>query len=127
MDNLKIPDLLKLCQSKDFQSFAHEVYSGNNEYLKTQVNHHLLKLVGLYKGSKVNKKRPFEGKTNGKQVEKKIKIDPKKAPNLPQEIWLKIMNYVKNKDLFMNISLACKFFNELTQDSNAVKFLEVKT
>ena len=126
MDNLKIPDLLKLCQSKDFQSFAHEVYSGNNEYLKTQVNHHLLKLVGLYKDSKVSNKRPFENETIGKQVEKKIKIDSTKSANLPPEIWLKIMNYLKTKDLFLNFGLISKFFNGLTLDSRAVKYLAVK-
>ena len=60
MDNLKMSDLLNLFQGKDFQSFVHEVSNGNNEYLKQQVNHHLLKLVGLYQGSKVTKKRSSE-------------------------------------------------------------------
>ena len=31
MEKMKIPDLLKLCQGEDFQTFAHEVYNGNDE------------------------------------------------------------------------------------------------
>ena len=126
MDKMNIPDLLKFCQSEDFQIFAYEVHSGNDENSKLQVQKYLLKLANLCKNSRTYKKRPIENEIDENQVEKKIKIDPKKTPNLPQEIWLKIMNHLKTKDLFLSFGLVCKFFNGLTLDSRAVKFLEVK-
>ena len=79
MDKMNIPDLLKICQSEDFQIFAYEVHSGNDENSKLQVQKYLLKLANLYKNSRTYKKRPIENEIDENQVEKKIKIDPKKA------------------------------------------------
>ena len=123
-EKTSIPNLLKIFQSKDFQSFAHEVHTGNDENLKLKLQNYLLKLANLYENSRTNKKRPFENETNG-SLRKKVKIDTNKAPNLPQEIWLKIMNYLKTNDLFLNFGMVCKFLNGLTLDSRAVKYLDV--
>ena len=123
-EKTSIPNLLKIFQSKGFQSFAHEVHTGNDENLKLKLQNYLLKLANLYENSRTNKKRPFENETNG-SLRKKVKIDTNKAPNLPQEIWLKIMNYLKTNDLFLNFGMVCKFLNGLTLDSRAVKYLDV--
>ena len=40
-------------------------------------------------------------------------FDCKKIPN---EVWLKIMNYSNTKDLIKNLTLVCKNFNSLAKD-----------
>ena len=54
------------------------------------------------------------------QIVKKAKFDCKKIPN---ELWLKIMNYSNTKDLIKNLALVCKNFNSLAKD---VPYLELK-
>ena len=47
------------------------------------------------------------------------------STGFPNEIWLKVIQYLPTKDVFRNFALICKRFNNLTQDSSAVKYLEV--
>ena len=47
------------------------------------------------------------------QIVKKAKFDCKKIPN---ELWLKIMNYSNTKDLIKNLALVCKNFNSIAKD-----------
>ena len=47
------------------------------------------------------------------QIVKKAKFECKKIPN---ELWLKIMNYSNTKDLIKNLALVCKNFNSLAKD-----------
>ena len=54
------------------------------------------------------------------QIVKKAKFDCKKIPN---ELWLKIMNYSNTKDLIKNLAVVCKNFNSLAKD---VAYLELK-
>ena len=54
------------------------------------------------------------------QIVKKAKFECKKIPN---ELWLKIMNYSNTKDLIKNLALVCKNFNSLAKD---VAYLELK-
>ena len=49
-------------------------------------------------------------------MNKRLKIDIIKKTELPNEIWLKIINCMKTKDLFKNFILVCKQFNTLTMD-----------
>ena len=42
-----------------------------------------------------------------------------------KRVWLKIMSYIKTKDLYHNVALVCKHFHNLSEDGDAVKFLEV--
>ena len=69
--------------------------------------------------SSISRKRPntFESEV---QIAKKKKLECK---NLPNELWLKIMNCLSTKDLINNLALVCKNFNSLTKD---VKYLELK-
>lgn len=67
----------------------------------------------------ISRKRPntFE---NDSQIAKKKKLECK---NLPNELWLKIMNYLSTKDLIKNLTLVCKNFKSLTKD---VKYLKLE-
>ena len=63
-------------------------------------------------------------------VAKKQKLDQTKIPQMPDEIWLKILNLMESQDIFANFALVCKRFHNLTLDSRAVKtinLIEIKT
>ena len=47
------------------------------------------------------------------------------SSGFPDEIWLKIIQYLPTKDVFRNFALICKRFNNLTQDSSTVKYLQL--
>ena len=69
-------------------------------------------------------KRPI---TNKKEpIAKNIKVDLEQKVTLPDELWLKIMCYLKTKDLFLKVALVCKHFYNLALDGGAVKCLEVR-
>ena len=57
------------------------------------------------------------------QDSKKRKLDPYEINSVPDEIWLKILNYLDQKTIFANFALVCKRFHNLTLDSSAVKHL----
>ena len=136
------------------ETFVKNIFAGSDENQKKDLHQNLLFLAKLYTPSNMTKKRPFESDTNNaihvekkpriehievepnaNQVEAKIgpiendenhpKVDSGKIGTLPEEIWLKIMNYLKTKDLFLNFGLVNKFFNGLTLDSRAVKYLKL--
>ena len=48
------------------------------------------------------------------------------VPKLPNELWIKIMSYLKNKDIFRSFGLVNKNFHSLTLDPSAVKYLHLK-
>ena len=63
-------------------------------------------------------------------VAKKQKLVKIKIPQVPDEIWLKILNFMGSQTIFANFALVCKKFHELTLDSGAVKhikFFNIKT
>ena len=62
-------------------------------------------------------------KTFEAQNEKKFKLESLRNPELPNEIWFKIMNYLNTKDLMTNFALVCKNFKSLARE---VKYLELK-
>ena len=45
---------------------------------------------------------------------------------LPNEIWMKIMSYLKNEDIFGNFAFVNKHFHDLTMDQSAVKYLHLE-
>ena len=59
------------------------------------------------------------------QVDKKRKLNPKEINSVPDEIWLKILNFLDQKTIFANFALVCKKFHELTLDSGAVKDIKL--
>ena len=60
-----------------------------------------------------------------KSKAKRRKIVQKQCPDLPNEIWLKILNFLNSKDIFTNFALVSKHFHNLTLDSSAVKVLQL--
>ena len=69
-------------------------------------------------------KRPLKSKNEEEYKKKRVKSDPHREIELPDEIWTKILSYVKSVDLFQNVSLVCKRFYNIHRD--AVVYLEVK-
>ena len=61
-----------------------------------------------------NNELPLEKKSKVEQIRKKIE--------LPNEIWLKIMNCMTTTDVFLNFRLVCKNFSALTSD---LSYLEI--
>ena len=56
---------------------------------------------------------------------KKLKVSPQ-SPQFPDEIWLKIIGFMKTKDVFGGFALTCKQFNTLSKDTRAIKVLNLK-
>ena len=78
-----------------------------------------------FESKSISKFEPNKVETDANQVEKNFEYNSGKTVTLPEEVWLKIMNYLKTKDMFLNFGLVSKFFNGLTLDSRAVKYLEL--
>ena len=86
-------------------------------------------LVEIKKPDESNKlsksmKRPAEGAIERFSA-KRAKIDSARRIELPNEIWLKIINFMKTKDLFLNFSLVCKYFNSLAKNFKTLEHLEI--
>ena len=67
-------------------------------------------------------KRPIED-TDIHSESKRLKLT---AFELPNEMWMKIMGYLKNRDIFGSIALVSKRFHALTMDPSIVKFLHIE-
>ena len=72
----------------------------------------------------VNKRKVHKRNSKNSKDDKKIKLDPDRKVQLPDEIWMKIMSYLKSTFVFQNVSLVCKRFLKIHR--NAVKYLEMK-
>ena len=58
--------------------------------------------------------------------EQDMELNSVRKVDLPDEIWLKIIQNLPTEDMLGSFALACKSFNNLTQDSMAVKFLQLE-
>ena len=75
---------------------------------------------------KIRVKRSIDTDSENEPIGKKnFKPDLEQKVTLPDEVWLKIMSYIKTKDLYHNVALVCKRFHNLSEDGDAVKFLKV--
>ena len=131
MESSNIPDLLRICQDDldlaidAICKLVKKVSVGKSENHKTKL------LAKMQEFAKVLiQKPPLEKRTNELPSEdnvpaKKIKLDSGRKVQLPNEIWLKIMSYLKTKDLLKNFNLVCKHFKSLTLDSSAIKYIDV--
>ena len=118
MKVLTIRDL-KLTTNK-LQKFALEVFAGNDETKKVQLLEKLEKIMNP--NATISIKRPIEVADNVSKA-KRLKLAPTKVPN---EIWMKIMSYMKNRDIFGSFALVNKHFHNLTQDPSALKYLHIQ-
>ena len=56
-----------------------------------------------------------------------MEVKSSRKVELPDETWLKIIQYLPTKDVFGNMALSCKKLHNLSQDSRAIKYFQVKT
>ena len=119
--NLTLQDLE--IAGKKLHEFALEVFAGNDESLKVKLLEGMKNLTKLQ--STVAIKRPIEVVDLDSEASeaKRIKL---KTVELPNEIWMKILNYLEPKVLFKNLALMNKHFRNLTLDPSAIKFLQVE-
>ena len=83
----------------------------------------------LFKKPKIKrlKKRSFESSKTSVQVPvKKLKPSPSPLMDLPNEIWMKILNYLPTYDILKNFNLTCKHFHSLAINPCAIKSLKLK-
>ena len=118
--NLTLQDLE--IAGKKLHEFAIEIFAGNDENLKVKLLEGMKNLTNLK--STITIKRPIEVVDIDSEASeaKRIKL---KAVELPNEIWMKIMNYLEPKVLFKNLALVNKYFRNLTLDPSAIKYLHL--
>ena len=114
---------------RGIQKFAKDIFSGNDEVAKKKLCkdlHEITKICHCSNKVKKNKNQTLMGGKRLTNFENDLKSSKKKkleCKKLPNELWLKIMNYLNTKDLMTNMVLVCKTFNSLTKDVN---YLELK-
>ena len=111
------PDLLK---SFDFElalkvmdKFVENVLVGTNKHQKTR-------LLEKFKRYQELSELLVEEDEDDFPDQRNIQID------VPDEIWLKIFRFLNYKDIFKNLSLVNKHFNNLTLDSGVIKSIDLK-
>ena len=106
-----------------FEDLVNEVFSGTDEDQKTKLRN---KLKYFTKVSSANYKRKLKINQEISVRAKKVKLDLARKVDLPNELWIKIMNYLKTKDIFSNFALVCKLFHGFTQDLNSIKYFQIE-
>ena len=118
---------------KLFENFVQNVIDGDNENEKAYLFEKLKNLPEMFKTSRISVKRKAE--THPIDIvdlteEISVQIIPTKklkvSPQFPDEIWLKIIGFMKTKDVFGGFALTCKHFNSLSRDTRAIKVLNLK-
>ena len=70
--------------------------------------------------------RSFETPDLEQVPEKKMKFSPSPLMDLPNEIWMKILDYLPTYDILKNFNLTCKQFHFLAINPSAIKSLQLK-
>ena len=127
-DSSKLPekDFDKVLDS--YEKFSKSVIFHDVEERKTKLFDMFKKMLKFEKPVN-SRKRPIM-KEKAEEMVKKQKLEPIEISKVPDEIWLKILNFMRSKAIFANFALACQKFHDLTLDSRAVKYLdlnEIKT
>ena len=90
-----------------FEKIITEVFSGNDEEQKAKLKE---------KWESITRASDLSGRIQSMDLEAKF----------PNEIWMKVMSYMKTEDVFGSFPLVCKRFNDLTNDSRSIKYLLIK-
>ena len=85
--------------------------NGHNPIQKLQISEKIQQL---------NRLCNFSKKEKNKSITSKVDV----SRNVPDEIWLKIMSYLKCKDVFHGFGKVSKHFNNLIHDPTAIKSIE---
>ena len=115
---MSFPNLKFIDSTVDyFENFVKDVLQGGDVNQKNHLVKRLQKFVNLHNFGK----RPLDSEqTESHQLNKKLK---RNNVELPNEMWIKIMNYLDTWNVFGNFSLTCKSFHNLT---SAIKWLHMK-
>ena len=92
--------------------FVKEVLNGRNSFEEQKLSEKIHQLNQLCNVSKKRKAESILSKTDV-------------TGNVPNEIWMKIIGYLKTKDVFLGFGQVCKRFNDLTHDPTAIKSFEL--
>ena len=89
---------------KVIENYVKVVSTGNDKDLKQSILENLQNLTkNLMELSRGEKRSNDDSEIE--PINKRLKIDSNTKTELPNEIWLKIINYMKTKDLFKNFIL----------------------
>jgi len=56
-----------------------------------------------------------------------ISMEDLNLPNLPNEIWIKILEYLSTKDILRNMAPVSRRFHQISQDPFLIKKIELKS
>ena len=111
---------------KYFETTGEHILFDENEGRKSKFTEMLNRLNTLQKiasaSCKTKSSRNFEIKSFKGNGPKRRKIS---RPELPTEIWMKILNFMSTRDTFNNFVLVCKNFDNLTRNSGTMKYLQI--
>ena len=102
----------------EFCKFSKVVFAGSDEKRKLELLDGMKSLMN----SKPSVKRPIEVADNDSEA-KRLKLT---AFELPNEMWLKILSYLKNRDIYGAVALVSKRFHGFTIDPSIMKFLHIE-
>ena len=105
------------------EEFSESVMFQNDEKRKTKFCKMFQKISKHFEGQKAQKRLNYVKKEPKSKKQKMVQFQ---NPNFPDEIWIKILNFLSCKDIFVNLALVSKRFHNLTLDSRAVKILHLK-
>ena len=77
----------------------------------------------------VAKRRRLQMKSEVEEstLEKKVMKSEINLPDLPDEIWLKILEYLSTKDILRNVAIVSRKFHQISQDPFLIKRIELKS
>ena len=102
---------------KEFAAFAEEVFHGNNECYKNELRS---KVGHLFCKRQDSRLPALKSEPESKRVnEENVKVI------LPDEIWIKIIGFMKHSDVFCKFALICKHFYKLSLDPIIIKSLHL--
>ena len=101
---------------KEFAVFAETVFQGTNQSYKKE----LLSKVGQFFCKQIDSCLSTWKSEFSNKAAKKENMD------LPDEIWIRILGFMKKSDVFKRFALTCKRFNNLSLDPSLTKCLTLE-
>ena len=109
----------------NFEKIVHDVISGADQIQKDQLVKKLQHFLGMTKSSESKNSRKRLKSANTENALKKMDFDSraKFLQHLPDEVWVKIMNYLPTTYVFNAFGHVCKRFHNLTYE---IKYLKIR-
>ena len=106
-----------------FETTAENILFDDNLARVSKLSHTLQKISTLQHLAKASKNSKGSQVQTHEPKNKKAKIE---KFDLPNEIWLNIINHLSTKDVFQNFALVCKRFHNFTNDASALKTITLR-